>query len=88
MTRGELTEKVRVSVPLISAIVMFITVGTTIAGGAWAASQLKTALDGKADKSTLMTLALRRAMENPGTREPNPEDPSQIIVVFEKGTRP
>jgi hypothetical protein len=88
MTRGEFTEKVRVSVPLISAVVLFATVVAGAASVAWGASQLKSALDGKADKSTLLTLALRRAMENPGTREPNPEDPDKIIVVFEKGARP
>jgi hypothetical protein len=81
MTKMELNEKIRVSYPLISAVTALVSVVVLVAGGAWAASELKTSLDGKADLQSLREAALEEAMQNPGHRVPDPRDPTRIIVV-------
>ena len=81
MTKAELTEKARVSLPLINAAAALASVVMIVAGGAWAASTLKATLDDKADLQTLREAALEEAIANPGHKVPDPFDPKRIIVV-------
>ncbi len=88
MTKAELTEKARISLPIINAFTMLVSVVVLVAGGAWAASTLKSSLDAKADLQTLREAALEEAIANPGHKVPDPFDPKRIIVVELNQNRP
>jgi len=89
----QVNEKLRINLPVISfvtVIIAAVSVGLAFEAMRRDVRELTEQISEVQQNQYTMALAsetaLRRAIENPGHREPDPRDPSRVIVVRPRGS--